>query len=322
MMLKALIVEQLERDGTLKSLRMQPNTAGDIIVAFANEYDEPRQGPFHFLDERDEQSFREGFANCRARRLGCPNFYANGDSYHVETSWYGIPTERNWLSYYALSLPEFAVPMSVAISDPHCAGHEYRRYVTRDDERNRYVIYLECASSMGRFDFDLACDFEVDPGGFSTSEYHDPKTSDHGGHGDDWKYWLNEEERKQTQQFFIGSIQMGDKYSALQAGAIGPNSQSTSNTFQQIWQQSQGNIDLRSLAHELEKLRTVMRTEATIPEHDIAIGEVAAAQTAAAQGNGAKALEHLKTAGKWAFDVSTKIGIGVASAAIKTALGA
>jgi hypothetical protein len=83
----------------------------------------------------------------------------------------------------------------------------------------------------------------------------------------------------------------------------------------------QSNIDLRSLAHELETLRTVMRNEATIPEHDIAIEEVAAAQTAAAQGNGTKALEHLKNAGQWAFDVSTKIGIGVVLAEIKTKLG-
>jgi hypothetical protein len=82
----------------------------------------------------------------------------------------------------------------------------------------------------------------------------------------------------------------------------------------------QSTIDFRSLAHELETLRIAMRKEATITEHDIAIWEVAAAQTAAAQGNGAKALEHLKNAGQWAFDVSTKIGVGVAIAAIKTAL--
>ncbi len=117
----------------------------------------------------------------------------------------------------------------------------------------------------------------------------------------------------------IQRLIMGDNYSAGQGqvGAMGPNSQATGNTFQQC----QSNIDLPSLAHELETLRIVMRREATIPEHDIAIGEVAAAQTAAAQGNGAKALEHLKSAGQWAFDISTKIGIGVAIAAIKTALG-
>jgi len=321
MMLKALIVEQLERDGTLKSLRMQPSTDRDIVVAFADEYDEPRHGPFHFLDERDERRFREGFANCRARRLRYPNFVSNGALLHVETSWYGIPTERNSLSYYALSLPEFGIPRLISISDPHRAGHEYRRYVTRDDERNRYVIYLECASSMGRFDFDLACDFVIDPDVFSTSEYHDQKSSEYGGRGDDWKFCLNDTEREKIYQFFIGSIRMGDRYLAGQAGAIGPSAQATNNTFQQIWGQSQGAIDLSTLARELDQLRTVMRKEAKAPERDVAIGEVAAAQTAASQGNGPKALQHLSNAGKWAFDVSTKIGIGVAAATIKTALG-
>ena len=64
-----------------------------------------------------------------------------------------------------------------------------------------------------------------------------------------------------------------------------------------------------------------MRQQATGAAHDVAIGEVAAAQTAAAEGNGAKALEHLRNAGRWALDVSTKVGIGVATAALKTALG-
>jgi hypothetical protein len=93
------------------------------------------------------------------------------------------------------------------------------------------------------------------------------------------------------------------------------------NVETRICQQSESNIDLPSLAEELEKLRIAMRKEAVIPEHDIAIGEVAAAQTAANKGNGAKALKHLNQAGQWAFDVSTKIGVGVAIAAIKTALG-
>jgi hypothetical protein len=132
---------------------------------------------------------------------------------------------------------------------------------------------------------------------------------------------IKEEPKDCFTEAIIEEITMGDNYSAGQASAMGPNSQAIGNTFQQIWQQSQSNIDLQSLAHELETLRTGMRKEATTPEHDIAIGEVAAAQTAATQGNGAKALEHLKNAGQWAFNVSTKIGIGVAIAAIKTALG-
>jgi hypothetical protein len=38
-----------------------------MIVAFPDEYDEPRQGPFHFLDPKDEKSFAEDFANCAIR---------------------------------------------------------------------------------------------------------------------------------------------------------------------------------------------------------------------------------------------------------------
>jgi len=321
MMLKALIVEQLEADGMLRSMRMQPSTDRDIVVAFAGEYEERRHGPFHFLDEDDERRFREGFARCRARRLANPNFIRSGASFHVETSWYGIPTVRNWLSYYALSLPEFGIPERISVSDPHKAGREYRRFVTRDDEHRRWIIYLECASSLGRFDFDLSCDFRIDESSFASSEYRDSKSAEYGGRGDDWKYWLNASEQEKVQQFFIGSIRMGDNYSAGQAGAMGPSAQATGNTFQQIWQQNQGSIDLRALAEELETLRRLMRKEATEPTHDVAIGEVAAAQTAASEGKGAKALEHLRNAGKWAFDVSTKIGVGVATAALKTALG-
>ncbi len=321
MMLKALIVEQLERDGVLRTLRMQPKAGEDIIVAFADEYDEPRCGPFHFLNEQEESRFREGFANCRARRLRCPNFSCDGKYFHVKTSWEGIPTERNWLSYYALSLPEFAIPRSMSISDPHRPDHEYRRYITRDDERNRYIIYIKCASSKGCFDFQLVCEFLIDPFEFRRSEYQDPMNSEHGSRGDEWKHFLNEPEREKAQQFFFGNVQMGDTYSSEQAVAMGRNAQASNNTFQQIWRRSHGTIDLQSLVRELEELRRSMRQEATNLDHDVAIGKVAAAQTEAARGNGAKTLEHLKNAGHWAFDVSTKIGVDVAATAIKTALG-
>jgi hypothetical protein len=116
-------------------------------------------------------------------------------------------------------------------------------------------------------------------------------------------------------------IDMGDQYKAGQAGAMGPNATAMGNTFQQIWQQNEGNLDLNSLAEGLELLRKAMRQEAVAAEHDVAIGEVAAAQTAASAGDGPKAFEHLRNAGKWALDVSSKVGIGVATAALKSVLG-
>ena len=111
---------------------------------------------------------------------------------------------------------------------------------------------------------------------------------------------------------------MGDNYTVGQ-GAAGPGSSSSGNTFNQIWQQNAEKIDLPILAGELDQLRNSMRGEATSAEHDVVIGAVASAQAAAQEGDGPTALSHLKTAGKWGLDVATKIGVNVASAAIKSA---
>jgi hypothetical protein len=48
-----------------------------------------------------------------------------------------------------------------------------------------------------------------------------------------------------------------------------------------------------------------------------AINAVAAAEEAAAQGDGPTVLRHLKAAGKWALGVAEKIGAAVAAEAIK-----
>jgi hypothetical protein len=64
-----------------------------------------------------------------------------------------------------------------------------------------------------------------------------------------------------------------------------------------------------------------LKKDAVEPEHDITVSEVAKAEQAAKTGNGAKALEYLKSAGKWAFDTAKKIGTSVAAEAIKKSMG-
>ena len=49
--------------------------------------------------------------------------------------------------------------------------------------------------------------------------------------------------------------------------------------------------------------------------------QVASAEIEAQKGDGPQTLSALAKAGKWALNVAEKIGIGVASAAIKTACG-
>lgn len=122
--------------------------------------------------------------------------------------------------------------------------------------------------------------------------------------------------------FNQGGLRMsGDTYTVGQAGAVGPGSSAQNISFQQLWQQNAGTVDLRQLGDELARLRSAMRSEATLPEHDEALGAVAAAEKEAKAGNGPKVLEHLRSAGKWAFDTATKIGVTVAAGAIKTGLG-
>jgi len=112
-----------------------------------------------------------------------------------------------------------------------------------------------------------------------------------------------------------------DRYQVGQAGAVGPRSRAENMTFNQIWNKSGSQIDITQLASELTTLRTALAKEASLPDHYVALGEVAAAEKAAATGEGPNALQHLKQAGTWVWDVATKIGIGVATAAAKSALG-
>ena len=118
-----------------------------------------------------------------------------------------------------------------------------------------------------------------------------------------------------------GGIHMGDRYEVGQAGAVGPGSHSEHNTFNQIWNKASNDLDLKQLANELTTLRKALAAQASSPEEFVAIGEVAAAEKAASADDGPGALGHLKSAGTWVWDIATKIGVGVATAAAKSALG-
>jgi len=113
----------------------------------------------------------------------------------------------------------------------------------------------------------------------------------------------------------------GDSYEIRGAvGAVGPSAHAHNINFTQLWNQLSSEIDLKQLADELSQLRQELKQKAKTLENDMAIGEIAAAEAAAKKGSGAKTLERLKNAGKWGFSVAEKIGIGVATATIKSAL--
>ena len=214
-----VLVEQLEANGELRTFRMHADFGEPLTVSFADAYEDERSGPFHFLDSHHEQAFRNAFAECRARRLGSTRFSRVNDRFVLRTSWTGIPTERHRLSYYALSLPEFAIPGSVRLADPR-SGREYRKTVVRDDQRRRFALYLECRSSHGVFDFVLDVDFEISRDRFLQATFNDATTAEYGSHAGAYEYLLQEEQKVVVQHF----MNTGDQYIINgQAGAVGPS---------------------------------------------------------------------------------------------------
>ena len=118
----------------------------------------------------------------------------------------------------------------------------------------------------------------------------------------------------------IEELTMRDQYIAEQVGAQGPGAQADHMTFIQLWNQSGQSLDLPALATELTTLRQAMRKEAKEPFHDKAVVQVGEAQEAAQNHDGPRALQHLKNAGQWALDVATKVGVNLATEALKKVL--
>jgi hypothetical protein len=120
----------------------------------------------------------------------------------------------------------------------------------------------------------------------------------------------------------VTEVVVGDKYEVKgQVGAVGRHAEAHDMTFNQVWSESKGAVDLTELAKELEQLRREARTQATTVEDDESTAEIGRAQRAAEEGDGPRALSHLAKAGRWALGVAEKIGVGVATAAIKSAVG-
>jgi hypothetical protein len=99
-----------------------------------------------------------------------------------------------------------------------------------------------------------------------------------------------------------------------QQGAVGDHARAENFT------QNSG-IEIGELADGIAKLRAAMAAEATEGDQYIALGSVAAAEKEANAGNKEKAIEYLKSAGKWALDMAQKIGVNVITKAIQGQFG-
>lgn len=178
MYINTAIVEKLEMDGTLKSIELKSSqTVGGLVVAFVDEYEEPHSGPFYYRNLKYEDKYKRLMGQAKSRRVGSGFFSKAGNEYVFKTQWIGIPTKRQELSYYALMLPEYTLPTSINLYDPLCENLQYKRSVKRDDLNKCFIIYIECKSSKGKFNFNLECSFVINSNDFFEYQYNDEKTA-------------------------------------------------------------------------------------------------------------------------------------------------
>ncbi|MFL6124815.1 hypothetical protein [Actinophytocola sp.] len=78
---------------------------------------------------------------------------------------------------------------------------------------------------------------------------------------------------------------------------------------------------LQDLQAELRALRIALRDKSDTPEQDMAIAAVAEAEIAAGKNNEKALKAALKKGGKWVLDTAKDIGLEVAKAAVKHAIG-
>lgn len=207
MIVRGIIIEQIDWNGTSKTLSIQFDPSlGDLVVAFPQDYDESRSSPFHFQNPNYQQKFDRNSAECKARKLTPENFFKEDELYIFKTLHHNIPTKNRELTYYSLYLPEYAVPLTINCYDPQNPDRQFKRTVLKDDQKPRYLVYLRCSSKYGYFNFNLECKFKEDKEGFGKSKYSDKYQTELYAKPGEWQRLVNKEDRLKTQKFFADKI--------------------------------------------------------------------------------------------------------------------
>lgn len=178
MNLKSIVIQQLEEDGSSLLLQMTATESDPIIVASPGEIEGTHNGPFHFITNKHNDQYQEEFLNNpRPHRILSPTFQRNNLEITIKSLEYsGIPTLSQSSSFYVLSFPKYAIPKSLSIINPLSPNEEYHRTLIRDNQNNRYSVYVHCMHSHGIFNLRVSSELKIDKVGFPTSEYQDKYT--------------------------------------------------------------------------------------------------------------------------------------------------
>lgn len=322
MMVKAIVIEQLERDGSLRTLMFQGGRSSNpMVVAFVDEYDDLASGPFHFHDDASTREFSKAFAECSTRHVAGERFRVRENAITYTTSWQGIPTERCHVTFFALSLPQRSRLDSLQITDPYNPGREFKRKVVFDRLRDRHVVYLRCSSRYGSFSFGLTCELILDAPDYGKRYSDDYTVGDLYVEFDVYKYVLPDQATTEVNNFFQGPTTiMRDYYNVRQAGAVGPGASTDRSSFIQTTA-PEFDFDSDLLVGELLRVRSELLEHAQSAEDYSRVASLAAAAEAAQKGDTTTTFSKLKEAGQMALDVAKELTTKIAAEVIAHSMG-
>ncbi|PZR01576.1 MAG: hypothetical protein DI539_28390, partial [Flavobacterium psychrophilum] len=294
---------------------------GDLCVAFPNEYAGERSAPFYFQNVEYENIFQEKEAKSKQKKLLSSNFYQSDDGFVFERKRQSIPTEKQSLTYYTLYLPLYAVPTNIQVTDTLPPGKQFTKNVFRDDQTNRYIVYIKCSSRYGLFNFNIFCRFHLDQQNFKASVYADDKTIDFDTPSDHLRGMISPNAVELVEQFFTTNNHnyniMNKHYHINQAQNVGDHIVALNNTLTQQNNALPANTNYEQLADELSRLRALLEGKASTPAHHAAIEEVKQAEESAKSKDGNKVVRSLVSAGKWVLDAAKDITTDVLAEVIK-----
>ena len=109
--------------------------------------------------------------------------------------------------------------------------------------------------------------------------------------------------------------QVGDRYEAQQAGAMGPGATTADS---QLILYGENGVDLEKLIRELGELRAEMHRTAETAEQQVDLGAVAGAELALQEQGRGGARRAIASVGKWTVATATKLGLLVAAEWLKS----
>jgi hypothetical protein len=114
---------------------------------------------------------------------------------------------------------------------------------------------------------------------------------------------------------------LGDIYISRNVGAVGRNATAHNTTIIENHEARLAGVNLSALATQLNSLKRAMETADQDPSYFEAVATISAAEDSAKKNEQSRTVAKLRTAGSWAFEIATKIGVTVAPGAIKTVIG-